>query len=78
MLIEVLGPGCPKCLKLAENAEKALKECGIEGQVVKVKEIQEIMKRGVMFTPALSIDGVVKCVGKVASVEEIKKWLTGN
>jgi small redox-active disulfide protein 2 len=75
MLIEILGPGCPKCTKLAENAEKALREAGIEGQVIKVKEITEIMKRGVMFTPALSVDRVVKCAGKVASVDEIKAWL---
>jgi len=78
MLLEVLGPGCAKCVKLAENAEKALKESGVEGQVVKVKDIQDIMKRGVMFTPALSIDGVVKSAGKVPSVDEIKKWLTGK
>jgi small redox-active disulfide protein 2 len=78
MLVEILGTGCPKCTKLAENAEKAVKEAGVSAEVKKVKEITEIMKRGVMFTPALSIDGVVKSAGKVPSVDEIKKWLTGK
>jgi len=78
MLVEVLGTGCPKCAKLAENAEKAIKEAGINAEVKKVKEITEIMKRGVMFTPALSVNGVVKCAGKVASVDEIKGWLTAK
>ena len=75
MLIEVLGPGCPKCVKLSENAEKAVKEAGVSAEVKKVKEITEIMKRGVMFTPALSVNGVVKCAGRIPSVEEIKGWL---
>ena len=76
MLVEVLGTGCPKCAKLAENAEKAIKEAGINAEVKKVKEITEIMKRGVMFTPALCVNGEVKCVGKVPSVDEIKAWLS--
>ena len=78
MLIEVLGPGCAKCVKLSENAEKAVKEAGVSAEVKKVKEITEIMKRGVMFTPALSVDGVVKCAGRVASVDEIKTWLSAS
>ena len=75
MLIEVLGPGCAKCVKLSENAEKAVKEAGVQAEVKKVKEITEIMKRGVMFTPALCVNGVVKSVGKIPTVEEIKGWL---
>jgi len=78
MLIEVLGPGCATCVKLSGNAEKAVKEAGITAEVKKVKEIAEIMKRGVMFTPALSVNGVVKCAGKVASVDEIKGWLSAK
>jgi small redox-active disulfide protein 2 len=70
--IQILGTGCPKCKKLAENAETAAKELGIEHQVEKVTDIIEIMKFGVMMTPALAVDGQVKIVGKVASPEEIK------
>ena len=61
--IQILGTGCPKCKKLAENAEAAAKELAIEYQLEKITEINEIMKFGVMVTPALAIDGQVKVVG---------------
>ncbi len=73
--IQVLGTGCPKCQKLAENAEVAIQDAGVEGQIEKITDINEIMKFGVMLTPALAIDGQVKVVGKVASPDEIKKFL---
>jgi len=73
--IQILGTGCPKCKKLAENAEAAAKELGIEFALEKVTEINKIMKFGVMVTPALAIDGQVKLVGKVASPDEIKQML---
>jgi len=75
MKIEILGTGCPKCGKLAELAGQAVKESGIETEIIKVTEIKEIMNRGVMFTPALVIDGEVKSAGKIPSIEEIKNWL---
>jgi len=73
--IQILGTGCPKCKKLAENAEMAAKALGIEYELVKVTDIGEIMKFGVMMTPALAVDGVVKVVGKVPSPEELKQKL---
>jgi len=73
MKIQILGTGCPKCKKLAENAEAAAKALGLEYEIGKVTDINEIMKFGVMLTPALAVDGVVKVVGKVPSVEDIKK-----
>ncbi len=73
--IQILGTGCPKCKKLAENAEAAAKELGIEFEIGKVTGINEIMKFGVMMTPALAVDGEVKVVGKVASPDEIKGML---
>jgi len=73
--IQILGTGCAKCAKLTENAEKAAKEAGIEAEVEKVSDIKKIMEFGVMMTPGLAIDGEVKAVGKVLSVEEIKKLL---
>jgi len=73
--IQILGTGCPKCKKLAENAEIAAKDLGIEYSLEKVTEISEIVKFGVMMTPALAIDGQVKSVGKVISPDEIKKML---
>ena len=73
--LQVLGTGCPKCKKLAENAEMAAEELGIEFEMEKVTDINEIMKFNVMMTPALVVDGDVKLAGKAGSVEEIKELL---
>ena len=70
--IQILGTGCPKCKKLAENAEAAARELGIEYELVKVTDINEIVNFGVMMTPALAVDGEVKSAGKVLSAEEVK------
>jgi len=74
--IQILGTGCPKCKKLAENAEAAAKELAIEYQLEKVTEINEIMKFGVMVTPALAVDGQVKVTGKVVDASAIKEMLS--
>ena len=74
-IIQILGTGCPKCKKLAQNAETAANEMGIEYELEKVTDINEIMKFGVMFTPALAINGEVKVAGKVVSTEDIKDML---
>jgi len=71
--IQILGTGCPKCRKLAENAQAAAKDLDIEFEIEKVTDINEIMNFGVMMTPALVVDGDVKIAGKVPSVEDIKK-----
>ena len=73
--IQILGTGCAKCAKLTENAEKATKELGVEVEVEKVTDIKKIMEFGVMMTPGIAINGEVKAVGRVLSVEEIKKLL---
>jgi small redox-active disulfide protein 2 len=73
--LQVLGTGCPKCKKLTENAEAAAKELGIEYKLEKVTNINDIMKFGVMMTPALAVDGEVRVAGKVPGVDEIKKML---
>jgi small redox-active disulfide protein 2 len=73
--LQVLGTGCPKCKLLAQNAEAAAKALGIAYALEKVTAIPDIMKFGVMMTPALVVDGEVKVVGKAPSVEELKKLL---
>lgn len=75
MKIEILGMGCPRCKKTAANAEQAVRELGIEAEIVKVETIDEIMKYGVMVTPALVVNGEVKVAGKIPSAEEIKTWI---
>ena len=73
--VQILGAGCPKCLALETNAKKAVEELGIDAEIEKVTKIAEIMKKGVMMTPALVVNGEVKIVGKVPSVDEIKDLL---
>lgn len=73
--LQVLGTGCPKCNKLAENAKAAAEALGIEYDLVKVSDLTAIMGFGVMMTPALVVDGDVKVAGKVPSVDEIKSML---
>lgn len=73
--LQILGTGCPKCKKLAENTEAAANDLGLEYEIEKVTDINEIMNFGVMMTPALAVDGDVKVTGKVPSVEDIKAIL---
>ncbi len=73
--VQILGTGCPKCKKLAENAQAAADALGLEYQLEKVTDLKQIMAFGVMFTPALAVDGVVKVSGKVPDVEAIKALL---
>jgi len=73
--VQILGVGCPNCKKLEENAREAIKALGIDAEIEKVTDIDQIMSFGVMMTPALAIDGVVKSVGKVLSKEQIMELL---
>lgn len=75
MKIEILGMGCQKCNMLYNAAKQAAEELGIAAEFIKVEDFKEIMKYGVMSTPALVIDGVVKVAGKVPNKEEIKAML---
>jgi len=75
MRIQILGTGCAKCRKLAENAEAAARALGIEYELEKVTDINEIVRLGVMMTPALVVDGKVKVVGKAPDVAAIKAML---
>jgi small redox-active disulfide protein 2 len=73
--IQILGTGCPKCKALAANAEAAVNSLGIAAEIEKVDKIQDIIKFGVMMTPALVVDGQVKSVGKVLSTADIETLL---
>jgi len=70
--LQILGTGCSRCKKLAENAEAAARELGIECEIEKITDINMILGYRIMATPALAVDGEVKFSGKVPSVEEIK------
>jgi small redox-active disulfide protein 2 len=75
MKVQILGTGCPKCQKLEENARAAVQSLGLEASVEKVSDVDQITNMGVMFTPALAIDGVVKSSGKVLSKEQVAELL---
>lgn len=75
MKIEVLGTGCAKCKRLYANAEQAISDLGIDAELVKIEDINDILDYGVMVTPAIVVDGEVKSAGKIPGVEEIKAWL---
>ena len=78
MKIEVLGTGCPKCQSTEQQVRKALAELEVQAEVVKVTEIDDILARGVMFTPALVIDGKVVLQGKIPTVDQIKQLVQGS
>jgi small redox-active disulfide protein 2 len=73
--IQILGGGCPKCAKLAANAEEAAKALGIDYEIVKITDINEITEFGVMMTPAMAVDGEVKVAGKVPNADDLKAYL---
>jgi small redox-active disulfide protein 2 len=74
--IKVLGPGCPKCKTTYNNVLEAIRQTGIEADVVKIEDIEEMMKYNVLTTPVLMIDEVVKVKGRIADVNEIKQLLS--
>ncbi len=75
MKIEILGMGCKKCADLYESTKAAIDELQMNAQISKVEDFKEIMKYGVMTTPALVVDGTVKVSGRLPSKEEVKNFL---
>jgi small redox-active disulfide protein 2 len=75
MKIEILGTGCPKCKITEKNVRMAVEDLGIQAEIVKIEDIQQIIDRGIMMTPAVFVDGEKKIVGRVPSPDEIKKIL---
>lgn len=74
MRIHVMGPGCPKCSQAEKIVRDAVAEAGIDAEVIKVTDFQEIAKFGVFSTPAVAVDGEVKVVGKAPSKQEVLGW----
>ena len=77
MIIEICGPGCPKCHATMENVRKVVKELGSEQkvEVAEVKDVMAIATKGVMLTPGVIVDGVKVSEGRIPSPEEVKKWI---
>lgn len=75
MEIKVLGPGCPKCHEAEKVMQSAVSESGVEAAIEKISDFQQIAKFGVFSTPAVAVDGQVKCVGKIPSKAEALEWV---
>jgi small redox-active disulfide protein 2 len=75
MDIKVLGPGCAKCQQTEKVVKEAVAESGVSASVEKVTDIRKIAEYGVFGTPAVVVDGEVKCVGKVPSKQDVQKWV---
>ena len=75
MEIKVCGPGCANCTKAEKIVKEAAAEAGIEARVYKITDFAEMAKLGVLSTPAVVVNGVIKCVGKVPSKREVVSWL---
>ncbi|HOI39919.1 MAG: TM0996/MTH895 family glutaredoxin-like protein [Methanobacterium sp.] len=75
MKIEVYGTGCANCKALENNARKAAEESGVQAEIVKIQEMDQIFEAGITGTPGLGIDGEIKSMGRIPSVDEIKKWI---
>ncbi len=75
MRIEVLGPGCPRCHQTLEAVRRAVAELGLAAEVVYVTDLKEIMKAGILATPAVLVNGEVRFVGQVPALDEVKKVL---
>jgi len=75
MKIEILGSGCSKCKSVEKLVRNVVEELGIQADIVKVEDLQEIVNRGIMMTPAVFIDGEAKIVGRVPTADELKKLL---
>ena len=78
MKIEVLGAGCPKCQTTEQLVRKALAELNVQADVVKVTDINAIIERGVMMTPALLIDGKLVVQGRIPTLDQVKQFIAAG
>ncbi len=75
MEVEVYGPGCANCQNVEKNVKEAVRELGLDIEIKHVQDMDKILEAGIIATPGLAIDGEIKSMGRIPSVEEIKKWI---
>ena len=75
MKIEIYGSGCSKCKKTEEIVRQAVKELNIKAEISKIEDLQKIIDKGIMMTPAVVVDGEIKILGRVPSIQDVKKIL---
>ncbi|MGE5483401.1 MAG: thioredoxin family protein [Ignavibacteriales bacterium] len=74
MKIEIMGPGCPRCRKTEELIADTIRKIGVNAEIVHVTDLNEMIERGVMMTPAVFIDGVKKIEGRIPTESQIRQW----
>jgi small redox-active disulfide protein 2 len=74
-IVKIFGPGCAKCKKVEETVRKVVAETGADARVEKVSDMQEILALGILATPAVTVDGIVKSAGRLPEPGEVKQWL---
>ena len=78
MKIEIVGPGCPRCIATEKNVKEVVKQLGIQAEITKITDVAEFAKKGVMFTPAVIVDNKIVVSGKIPTVEELKNILSSK
>ena len=78
MKIEIIGSGCPRCFETERRVKNALAETGAEVELVHLTDPREVARRGLILTPAVIVDGVIRLAGRVPSLEEVRNWLQGR
>lgn len=78
MKVQIYGTGCAKCNMLEKVAKQVIMDMGINAEVVKVSDINQIVESGILATPGFAVDGEVKSMGRVPSADEIKKWISAK
>ena len=75
MKITVYGPGCDKCKRALANVEAAVAQSGVAVEIEKVDKVADISQAGILFTPGVAVDGVIKTTGKVPEIAKILQWI---
>ena len=75
MEIKVCGPGCANCTKAETIVREAVADSGLDARILKINDFAEMAKLGVLSTPAVLVDGQIKCVGKVQTKQEVLEWI---
>jgi len=78
MKIEIIGSGCPRCHETERRVKNAMAETGVQAELVHLTDPREVARRGLIVTPAVMVDGVIRLAGRVPSVDEVKLWLQGR
>lgn len=75
MKVQVYGTGCANCKALEKTAKKAVEELDMNVEIVKIQDMDKILEAGLMSMPGFAVEGEIKSMGRVPSVDEIKKWI---